>query len=866
MNKVLNRTIFFIRLFVWFNLRNMRKHLIRVLTVLVGIALGAAVFTSVRLSINASLDSLKKSMGLIAGRADLVLIRPGGYVDEDLISSLLKHPAIRGASPFLATYVRPSREGAEPFLLIGFDPILDRSLRPWRITETGVSNPMVWLSLLKEPYTLIAGDALTRQYGWKKGDKVALEHSRQKVTFKILGILEPEDLALVEGGKIALTDIATFQEFTRIYGLVDRIDLLLNAGASTTVTEEIRKLLPESIEIASPSDTTESGQGMIHAYQLNLSILSFASLFVGMFLVYSLVALNAASRRHELAILRSTGASSRLLFLIFLAEGALLGIAGWIAAIPISSFLVKYLLNGISQTISTLFVKVEVAGLSLSFWEIFLSFGSTVFISILAAYQPAREAMNVLPKEALEISQTGMQTRKSPKQLALLGLTGVILVWPLAQLPAIWGVPLPGYAAILLLIAGFSMLSPYILELTGNAISPVVRRLAGTPAYLAGRYVRDSGTRTSVSVGALITAVALFASLVIMIHSFRRTVDLWVHQTIGGDLFVTTKMGEINQFRFPVSQEVIDGLHSYRDHVDIVPNRRYSLIYETYPYEFEVLDLKMFFKHSDFFWMKADPESIRPRLIRGEGVVISEVFSNRTGLTIGDSFQARIKESVVLQPILGVVRDYRTHGGVVFYSMDQFKQRYHDPQWGGFRVFFRNRAVDLDAAVSNLQADLLKRWPDKLAMIAGNRLRQSVLRIFDETFAITTVLLIVALIIAALGITTTLTVLVLERSRQLNTIFAVGGSFAQIRSMIFWEAAFMVVAGELTGIICGFILSYILVYVINAQSFGWTFLYRVDWMALALSVPLIILTALAAALPAVKLVFHEPPATLLRER
>jgi putative ABC transport system permease protein len=325
-------------------------------------------------------------------------------------------------------------------------------------------------------------------------------------------------------------------------------------------------------------------------------------------------------------------------------------------------------------------------------------------------------------------------------------------------------------------------------------------------------------------------------------------------------------MGEINQFRFPVSQEVIDGLHSYRDHVDIVPNRRYSLIYETYPYEFEVLDLKMFFKHSDFFWMKADPESIRPRLIRGEGVVISEVFSNRTGLTIGDSFQARIKESVVLQPILGVVRDYRTHGGVVFYSMDQFKQRYHDPQWGGFRVFFRNRAVDLDAAVSNLQADLLKRWPDKLAMIAGNRLRQSVLRIFDETFAITTVLLIVALIIAALGITTTLTVLVLERSRQLNTIFAVGGSFAQIRSMIFWEAAFMVVAGELTGIICGFILSYILVYVINAQSFGWTFLYRVDWMALALSVPLIILTALAAALPAVKLVFHEPPATLLRER
>jgi putative ABC transport system permease protein len=83
--------------------------------------------------------------------------------------------------------------------------------------------------------------------------------------------------------------------------------------------------------------------------------------------------------------------------------------------------------------------------------------------------------------------------------------------------------------------------------------------------------------------------------------------------------------------------------------------------------------------------------------------------------------------------------------------------------------------------------------------------------------------------------------------------------------MILWEAAFMAVIGELAGIICGFILSYILVYVINRQSFGWTFLYKVDWSALAMSLPLIIFTAMAAAYPAVKMVFRESPATLLRE-
>jgi putative ABC transport system permease protein len=300
--------------------------------------------------------------------------------------------------------------------------------------------------------------------------------------------------------------------------------------------------------------------------------------------------------------------------------------------------------------------------------------------------------------------------------------------------------------------------------------------------------------------------------------------------------------------------------------VEIVPNRRYFLRYDIFPYEFETLDLNVFFRYADFFWMSGDPEKIRPRLERGEGVGISEVFSNRTGLTVGDIFRARIEDSLLELPILAVVRDFRTQGGVVFYSLEHFKARFHDPHWSGLRFFFQDRNQDLDRAVTGLRKKIIARWGDSLEMISGRDLRNGILQVFDETFAVTTVLLLIALVIAALGITTTLTVMVLERSRQLNTLFAVGASFGQIRKMIFWEAAFMVVVGELAGIVCGFILSYLLVYVINRQSFGWTFLYSVDWWALGMSLPLIIITALAAALPAIRMVFRQPPATLLRQR
>jgi putative ABC transport system permease protein len=405
-----------------------------------------------------------------------------------------------------------------------------------------------------------------------------------------------------------------------------------------------------------------------------------------------------------------------------------------------------------------------------------------------------------------------------------------------------------------------------VLEKMGQGLSLPLKGIAGMPAYLAGRYVRDSGSRSAVSVGALITAVALFVALVIMIHSFRGTVELWTRQTVSGDLFVTTKMNELNRFRFPIPEDVSVRLRQLADGADLVRSRRFFLSYDGFPYEFEVMDMETFMRHGDFVWMSGEADRIRQLVKEGRGVLVSEVFSNRTGLGTGDLFAARVENARVQLPVLGVIRDYRTQGGAVFYSWTHFSRRYYPPAWSGVRYFLKGSRENREAALIRLRGRIESCCGERLDMISGAELRRSILKVFDETFAVTTVLLLIALVVAALGITTTLTVLVMERTRQLNTLLAVGADFRQIRSMIFWEAAFLVTAGELAGLACGFILSYLLVYVINRQSFGWTFVYGVDWTALGMSLPLIVLTALAAALPAVRVVFREPPATLLRER
>jgi putative ABC transport system permease protein len=246
--------------------------------------------------------------------------------------------------------------------------------------------------------------------------------------------------------------------------------------------------------------------------------------------------------------------------------------------------------------------------------------------------------------------------------------------------------------------------------------------------------------------------------------------------------------------------------------------------------------------------------------------VVSEVFSRRNGLTVGDIHEERIDNVLLRLPILGIVRDYRPRGGVVFYDLGALNAQIPSSIWTGVRFFIHDDVPNPEQAAFDLQEKIIQCTGDPLDIILGRELRRVILQIFDETFAVTGVLLLIALIVAALGITSTLTVQVLERSTQLNTIFAIGGSRLQIRAMIFWEAALMVVVGQIAGLICGFMLSYLLVFVINYQSFGWTFHYAVNWPVLFLSLPLIVMTAIFSSFPAMRVIFRMSPADILRVR
>ncbi|MGA2403964.1 MAG: ABC transporter permease, partial [Syntrophobacteraceae bacterium] len=613
----------------------------------------------------------------------------------------------------------------------------------------------------------------------------------------------------------------------------------------------------------------ETGRVMIRAYQLNLSVLSFVSLFVGMFLVYSLISLHATSRRKELAILRSVGASARMLFFLFIAEGCFFGIAGWALAIPASLSMTKKLIGYVGSTVSHLFVRVNVEGFGLTGREIFFSFAITVLVAVTAACQPAFEASRVRAREALLMREAVSQEEGNLiRRLAFFGLTLGAAVWPLTRMPAFSGIPILGYMATFFLFLGFALFSPLILKAAGTHLPAVVIRAGlGETAYLGTGYLKSGGARVAISAGALITAIALFSALVIMVHSFRDTVFAWVNQSINGDLYVRAKMSDINRYRDPLPPEIAAELQSLRREADLVPYRRIFLNHGGVPYLLEPIDTVSYMRRSGFIFIEGDPGGVAPALHEGKGVVVSEVFSNQTGLRVGQRFKAVVQSVELDLPIVGIIRDYRTQGGVVHCSLSFFERETADRQWTGAGLFLKDRGAGLNRRIMGLRNRILLSAAgrgESIEAVVGTELRRNILKIFDETFAVTTALLFISLLIAALGVATTLTILVLERARQFQTMLATGASAAQIRAVIGWEAVMMVVLGEVLGLACGFVLSVLLIFVINKQSFGWTFIYSVDWFTLAASFPLVCATALLAAVPAAQIVFRKPPAMVLR--
>jgi putative ABC transport system permease protein len=233
---------------------------------------------------------------------------------------------------------------------------------------------------------------------------------------------------------------------------------------------------------------------------------------------------------------------------------------------------------------------------------------------------------------------------------------------------------------------------------------------------------------------------------------------------------------------------------------------------------------------------------------RPDKVTISEPLSRRLKLNQGDTVTIATPLGMRMFQVAGVFYDYTRDAGQMLMQRSNFEKLWHDPRVNSVALYLK-RGTNVEQTIEALRAG----YPNArdYSFYSNRALRDVVVEVFNQTFAVTQVLRVIAVLVAVIGIALNLTVLVKEREREIGTMQAVGVSRRQICGLIIWESLLVGIAALLLGVATGGALSVVLTEVINKAFFGWTIPLQIPW-AQILVTPIWLLSAaaLAGLLPA----------------
>ncbi len=786
-------------------------------------ALGVAVVIAIELAGEAAVGSFQSSLETLLGKADFAISANGG-VEESWVGKLAVLPLNTSFSPVLEIQAF-TRDGA--ITLYGIDAL------PRGLDGTG-GEPC--------PDCIVLSSALARRLGIRKGGEISLVLNDASHNFPVSGMIDSKD------SEFALLDIADAQRALRSFGKLDRIEVSLSPGEDPAEVErQIRALLPASYVIERPGIRSQENQKMLRAFRWNLRVLSYISLVVGAFLIYNTISVTVVRRRPEIGILRALGTDRRAILILITGEALMLGLAGSALGVGLGRFLAEGAVRLIGQTVNELYTSSRPGAIQLSGVALISGIAAGMLVAFVSALGPALTAMQVSPTEAMGRGayeqEARLRWRRDLIDAGVLGLAALAL----SRARPVNGMPLAGYIAALLAIGAAALSAPALILGVTRASRVAVRRWFGAEGMLAARSLAASLARTSVVVGALATAIAMMASVAIMVGSFRETVQVWLDQQLRADLYVRPA-GRSGPGQFPgLSADVpamvasVPGVEA----VDVFHGLEFR-----YRGEHATLgagDLEIVRRYGRLRFLPGEDRDAILRSLPGhDRAIVSEPFANKHAIRAGDRIELSLGERNVTVTVAGIYFDYSSERGYVILDRGTLL-RYLPGQPATNLAVYLHPAANATEVRGVIQQRAARY---RIVVVDNSSLRRQAVTIFDRTFAITYALEGVAIVVAMLGAANSLLALVLDRRRELGLLRFLGAAPRQIRRMILLEAGFLGLIANLLGLALGFALSLLLIYVVNKQSFGWTIQLHPPFGLLAGAVTLVwIATVLAALYP-----------------
>ena len=798
------------------------RTLVATLAIALGVALGFAIQTVNR----SAIAEFTQGVATLSGDADLVVRGPADGFDESVYARVAAERDVVAASPVVEIDARlPARD--DTLALAGVD-----AFRAAVVTPALVGRGAAAIELLRDDRAFLSPAALA-MLGLKVGDTLDMQAGTGVATFTIAGTLDAP-----AGRRLAVVDIAAAQERFGRLGRISRVDVRVRPGADVeAVRASIAAKLPAGVSAVRPDETSALASRMTRAYRVNLNVLALVALFTGSLLVFSTQALSVVRRRTQLALLRTLGLSRRRLIGLLLAEGAVIGIAGAIAGIAAGYALAAVLLRTFGADLGAGFFRGDAPSLAFSVPAAALFALLGVLAATFGAWLPALEAARASPAAAIKAGddESAFRGLVSPWP----GVACLVVAAAIVTLPPIGGLPVFGYAAIALMLVGTLLLLPRL------ARSLLARMPAPKPggAALALASLRAAPGQATVSLAAIVAAVALAVSMAIMVASFRDSLAAWLDRVLPADVYVRAGGAQSSGWLEPAEQRALASLPGVR-HAEFMRVLRVVVRGDEAPVVLLARDLD---RASAAERIALVGDAIDVPADRPPPAWISEAYADRFGASPGATITLPVAGRAVAFTVAGLWRDYARQTGAVIVERASYVRLTGDTRVNDAALWLVPGATS--AAVRRAIDERFGK--DRLTIATPDEIRALSLTVFDRTFAVTYALEAVAIAIGLVGLSATFGALALARRREFGVLRHLGMTRREIGAMLAAEGAMVSAVGLVVGLALGGAISLILVHVVNRQSFRWTMdLHVPAGQLVAFSLALLALATLTAVVSA----------------
>ncbi|MBV9404188.1 MAG: FtsX-like permease family protein [Acidobacteriaceae bacterium] len=782
-------------------LREPMRHALTIFAV----ALGVGVVIAMDLASQAAALSFHSSAESLIGNTDLLITGTGG-LDEHVLGRLVALPYAFEFTPRIEDFAFLNGKGeALPF--IGLDLVAHSNFA--RENEFARNNQFRGGNLIW------TGPGLSLH----SGDRVELLINDTLHPFTVAGVLNSHETGARESNLI-IADIGLAQ---RVTGRIGRLDSIAVRVPSQHSIDYWRKLiaqhLPPTLTVAPVGLRTEENQKMLAAFRSNLRVLSYISLIVGAFLIYNTISISVIRRRSEIGVVRALGATRAMIASAFIAEALFFGATGGVLGIAIGRALANGAAVLIGNTVHALYVTGQSAPATLTAHSAAAGIALGFMVSILGSLAPAYEAARVPPVEAMarrrEQYVAQVRSRGALVWAVVMFLTAAVL----SKMPPIDRQPICAYVAVLLLIAGTALAIPNFILWIANAANRIIGKLLGAEGLLAMRSLRGSLGRTAVVTAALATAVAMATSVDIMVGSFRETVWLWINGQLTADFYLRPAGSGAADRHPTINTEIADRIEHLPGISAVDRFRAYAISYEGLPATLAGSEASRVPNASALRFLPGEnTDAILRKLPTGDYAIVSEPFANKHHVAASSVLELPLGAAIHSFQVLGIYYDYSTERGFILLDRRVLLSYLPDPAASSLAVYLKP-AVNANSVRHGIDRVL----SGHAVMVSpSSSLRRGALQVFDRTFRITYALEAIAIIVAVLGIAGSLLAMVLDRRREFGLLRLLGSAQQQVRRIILCEAGLLGLMANGIGLVLGTLLSLILIFVINKQSFGWT--------------------------------------------